>query len=557
MTAECSSVSHPASELVRLRSLTMWQVLLAAAERNPRRTALVAVNDAGELQRLSYGRLLDRVRDLSAGLASIGVRRGDRIVLWMTNTVEWVVSSFAAMRIGAAVVPVNTFLKAGEIDYIITQSGARHLLMLDRFRKLCLPQMLAEMCPEFAAAKEPGVLLSRDRPDLRNVVVFARSGGGCQGAFDLTALETFGASDERARHLADLMESEVRGCDLGMIKYTSGSTGFPKGAMLVQGGMVANGTLHSRRIGVGGSDTYFSMMPFFHAGGSIWGLMTMMTNGGTLVFTEAFNPTLAVDLIDGEHATVVFGVLGVEIAEAALQMGRQLSSVRIADTSTEAARRVFPNATFCFRPFGLTETYGPAAVTGPDDSPERQASTAGRMLDGNELRVVDPETGLEAEIGSPGEAWVRGNVMCGYWNNPEQTARVLTEDGWLRTEDLVSVDAAGYIRYVGRLKLMLKVGGENVSIEEVERVIVGHEAVAACAAVGVPDLRKGEAVRAYVTLRPRETLQHHLLQAWLEPRLARFKRPREIVFVDALPRLANGKLDRVTLGHWARQEIAS
>jgi fatty-acyl-CoA synthase len=152
---------------------------------------------------------------------------------------------------------------------------------------------------------------------------------------------------------------------------------------------------------------------------------------------------------------------------------------------------------------------------------------------------------------------VRGNIMRGYWNNPEQTARALTADGWLRSEDLVCIDDDGYVSYVGRLKLMLKVGGENVSIEEVERVICSHEAVAACATVGVADERKGEAVRAYVTLRPRQTLQQQMLRAWLEPRLARFKMPREIIFVDSLPRLANGKLDRVGLSQWARQEMAS
>jgi fatty-acyl-CoA synthase len=554
---ERNSVGDSASELVRLQSVTVSQMLRAAAERDPQRNALVAANDAGEMQRLSYGRLCERVRDLSAGLASIGVRRGDRVVLWMTNTPEWVVSSFAAMRIGASVVPINTFLKPAEINYIITQSGARHLLMLDTFRKLCLPEMLAEICPEFGAAQEPGLLLSDNLPDLRNVVVFARSGRRHRGAFDLASLEALGAGDEAARALADRMEGEVRGSDLGMIKYTSGSTGFPKGAMLEQGGIVANGTLHSRRIGVGGSDVYFSMMPFFHAGGSIWGLMTMMTNGGTLVFTEAFNAGLAVDLIEDEQATIVATVLGKEIAETAFQKGRQLRSVRIADTSTDAARQVFPNAVFCFRPFGLTETYGPAALTSPGDSPERQAKTCGRVLDGNELRVVDPATGRDVGPGVTGEAWIRGNVMRGYWNNPEQTARAIDENGWLRSEDLICIDAEGYITYEGRLKLMLKVGGENVSVEEVERVIAGHDSVAACAAVGVPDQRKGEVVRAYVTLRPHHTLQQHVLHAWLEPRLARFKMPREIVFVDTLPRLANGKLDRIGLSHWAEQEIRS
>jgi fatty-acyl-CoA synthase len=548
---------NPASELAQLRSRTLWQTVSEGARRDPCKCALVAADDAGNIQRLAYEGLVERAGNLSAGLASIGVRRGDRVVLWMTNTLEWVVSSLAIMRLGAAVVPINTFLKPVEVQYVIAQSGARHLLMLDAFRKLRLPEMLGEICPEFISAKEPGFLNSNALPDLRNVAVFGRGGYSCEAAFDHAALEALGARDERARALAERMERETCGSDLGMIKYTSGSTGFPKGVMLEQGGIVANGTLHSRRIGVGGSDVYFSMMPFFHAGGSIWGLMTMMANGGTLVFTEAFNPQLALSLIESEQATVWVSVLSKEVCEVASQQGRQLRSVRIGDISSEIARQVLPNATFSFRPFGLTETYGPAAVTSPADSLERQNTTCGRMLDGNELRVVDPDTGLDVPPGATGEAWLRGNIMRGYWNNPEQTARALTADGWLRSEDLVRIDGEGYVSYVGRLKLMLKVGGENVSIEEVERVICGHEAVAACASVGVADERKGEAVRAYVTLRPQQTLERQTLRAWLEPRLARFKMPREIIFVDSLPRLANGKLDRISLSQWARQEMAS
>ena len=557
MNALRSAVPGGEGELAELRSRTIWHTLLGTATRNPRRHALIAANDAGLIQRVTYERLVERVRNVSAGLASIGVRRGDRLILWMTNTPEWVVCSFAAMRLGASVVPINTFLKPAEIGYVLAQSGARHLVMIDAFRKLHPADMLAEVCPQFAVAGTPGFLCSAELPDLRNVVLFGRSGDRHAGTFDLTALESFGATDEPARQLADRMAHEVQGSDLGMIKYTSGSTGFPKGAMLEQGGIVANGVLHSRRIGIVESDVFFSMMPFFHGGGSIWGLMTTMTTGATLVFTEAFNPALAVDLIESEQATVMFGVLGKEVIEAALQKDRQLPTVRIGHTPNEDARRVFPNATFCFFPFGLTECYGPAAVTGPNDPPEKQATTCGYLLEGNELRVVDPATGRDVGAGVTGEAWIRGNVMRGYWNNPEQTRRAIDSDGWFHSEDLVTVDSDGYIRYAGRLKLMLKVGGENVSVEEVENVISSHDAVAACAAVGVPDKRKGEAVRAYVTRRPRHSLERQELHTWLELRLARFKIPREIVFVDGLPRLANGKLDRVTLNGWASQEVNS
>ncbi|MCK9926397.1 AMP-binding protein [Frankia sp. Mgl5] len=547
----------PKTVLAGLRTRTMWQALVASAERVPDRAALVAADDGGHAQRLTYATVVERARALSAGLASIGVRRGDRVVLWLTNTPEWVISHFACMRLGAATVPVNTFLKPAEVEYVITQSGARHVIMLDGFRALRMPTMLAEICPEFATADTPGHLRGSGTPDLRNVVIFHRGGGQHGGAFDLAALEGLGRdpSAADARALADRMERQVLGSDLAMVKYTSGSTGFPKGAMLEQGGIVANATLHSRRIGIQDSDVWFSMMPFFHGGGSIYGLMTMLVNGGTLIFTEAFNARLGAELIERERATILFGVLGTEVARAAVDDGRDLSSVRMAHVPDEETRTAMPNASWTFVPFGLTETYGPASVTAPDDPPDKQRTTGGRPLPGNEIRVVDPETGLDVPPGAVGEAWVRGNVMRGYWNKPEETARVLDLDGWLHSEDLIAMDADGYITYAGRLKLMLKVGGENVSVEEVEKVVASHEAVEYCAAVGVPDRRKGEVVRAYVVVRRGHHLDADALRSWLETRLARFKIPRDIVFLDELPRLANGKLDRVGLAERAKEEV--
>jgi fatty-acyl-CoA synthase len=544
-----------ASELAQLKSRTIWRTALDAAARFPHRDAYVAADDAGEIRRLTYQRLVNRVCSLSAGLAGIGVRRGDRVVLWMTNRLEWIVSSFSVMRLGATLVPVNTFLKPAEIKYLIAQSGARHVVTLDSFRALKMPAMLAEICPEFASANQPGHLFSSDLPDLRNVVVFHRSGGAHPGAFDFAAVEALGANSRQARELADEMEREAKPSDLGMIKYTSGSTGFPKGVMLEQGGIVANGVLHSRHTGIGDTDSFFSMMPFFHGGGSIWGMMTMLVNGGTLIFTEAFNAALAAELIACERPTVMFGVLSGEVVQAAVENGLAFPSVRVGYTPNEDARRIMPNATFNILPFGLTETYGPAAVSSPADPPEK-IGKSGRMLDCNECRVVDPETGRDVGIAAPGEAWIRGNVMRGYWNKPVETERAFTPDGWFRSEDIISMDKDGYISYVGRLKLMLKVGGENVSVEEVENVIASHEAVATCGAVGVPDRRKGEVVRAYVVLRLGHELVAAELQSWLQLRLARFKMPREIIFVEQLPRLGNGKLDRVTLTQRAPAELS-
>ena len=541
------------SELARLRTFTLWRALNDAAARNLKRVALVGADDGGEISRLSYAELLARIRELSAGLAAIGVRRGDRLVLWMTNTLEWVICAFATMRIGAAVVPVNTFLKPPEIKYFIEQSGARHLIMIDGFRALKMPALLAQICSAVTSAKTPGFLFSHELPELRNVVLFGRAGAKMDCAFDFAALAAH--ASPQAHELADRMASETQATDLAMIKYTSGSTAFPKGVMLEHGGIVANAVLHSRRMGVDGSDTYFSMMPFFHAGGSIYGLMTMLLNGGTLVFTEAFNAALAAELVRSERATVFVTMLGDEVVQAALAKGYVFESLRLADVRSEAARKVMPNVKTCFHAFGLTETYGPVALS---SYAVGNCDIAGaRPLEGNEARIVDPDTLQDLPPGAPGELLVRGNLTRGYWNKPLETAKAFTQDGWFRSEDLVSIDNNGCLTWHGRLKLMLKIGGENVSIEEVERVVTGHESVAACCGVGVPDQRKREAMRLYVQIHSGHSLSETELLAWLKPRLAHFKLPREIVLLDALPRLGSGKVDRVHLANRAKSEVSA
>ena len=550
-----------AERLAAARGRTMWQAISDSAARFPDKVALVGASDAGEIGKLTYGELTERVRHFSTGLARTGVRRGDRVVLWMTNSLDWIVASFGAMRLGAVVVPVNTFLKAPEIRYVIAQSRARHLIMLDRFRNLDMPAILAEICPAFANADQPGNLCEPDLPDLRHVIMLSRTGARHPGVHDFGIVERIGSGDAEATGgewlaIGDTMAAAVRPTDLAMIKYTSGSTGFPKGVMLEQGGMIASGVLHARRIGADHDDVFFSMMPFFHGGGSIWGQMTMLVNGGRLVFTEAFDPRLAVQLLEQEQPTIMFGVLAAEVVELALEQGLTFPSLKNAPVAGEEGRKVMPNVAATIMPFGLTECYGPGAVSSISDPPDKLGKS-GRMLDGYQLRVVDPETLEDVAPGQPGEAWIRGNVMRGYWDKPVETARALTEDGWLRSEDLIAVDEDGYISYVGRIKLMLKVGGENVSIEEVENVVAAHDDIAECGAVGVPDPRRQEVVRVYVSRRKGRAIDEAELRPWLESRLARFKQPRDILFVDALPRLANGKIDRVTLAAWAKQEEAA
>jgi fatty-acyl-CoA synthase len=538
------------ARLERLRGQTLWGMLVDAAERFSGKEALVAVGDDGAERRVTYDELLRRSRALSAGLAGIGVRRGDRLALWMTNLPEFVYVYFAAMRLGAVLVPVSTRLVPREVRYVVGQSGSRHLVLLDGFRRVDFLAALEAVCPGWRGSTA-GRLMSDELPDLRTVTVLGRDGRPAAGRdrFDLAALMQ-GGNAPADDALADAMGSEVRASDLAMIKYTSGSTGFPKGAMLEQGGLVANAVLHSERLEISSADRWFSGVALFHAGGSVWGMLTALVRGATLVFTETFEAERGLEVAARERCTAIFGVPAMlrDYASALRSGSFDLGAVRLMGGSVDPAladelRRLVPSLTTTINAYGLTEAYATCAAAGPRDRPELQAATCGRPYRGLECRAVDPTTGRDVGPGEVGEALLRGLVMRGYWNKPEETAAAVDADGWLHTGDLVSIDADGYIRYVGRIKTMLKVAGENVAVEEVENVIAEHDDVDNCAVVGVADARKDQAVWAYVVRRSAEVGADQL-RAWCEERLARFKVPERFVFVDDLPRTGSGKVDR-------------
>ena len=531
---------------------TLWQRIGAVARDRGGKDALVCVDDDGVERRLTYSELLEKARGLSESFAAIGMRRGDRLALMATNRVEWVITYLAAARLGIVLVPLNTFFKPAEIEYALRQSRVRHVVVLDEFRKISFERVLSAMCPNWASATA-GNLYDPTLPEVRSVVLMSRSERDestiSESYYSFARLLDAGAGISSTS--VDRVAAEVLPSDLAMIKYTSGSTGFPKGVMLTQGGIIANALSHTARLGVAdGDERWFSPMPFFHSGGSIWGMMTTLTRGSTLIFTEAFDPLLALQLLERERCTAFFGVptmlrdMITLMRERVYDLG-ELRYAAIGDPSLAASfRELVPSLRTTFNSFGLTECYGCASVTSPSDSEERQATNCGRFLDNLEYRVVEPGTNRDVRPGEAGEVLIRGNVMAGYWDLPEETAKAIDADGWLHSEDLISVDADGYITYVGRIKAMLKVGGENVAAEEVENVILGHPAVHECVVVGVPDPRRDQVGLAYIGLEPGHDVSPDELHDWCSARLARFKVPVYYEFVPSIMRIANGKPDR-------------
>jgi fatty-acyl-CoA synthase len=534
---------------------TVWSVLERKACERPDETFLLAEESTGRLTELTYAAFLRRSRILSAGLAEIGVRSGDRVALWMTNLPEFAVLMFAIMRIGAAVVPVNTYVGASEVEYKLRRSGARHLVLLDQFRNMDFRAILAGIAPEWATAHR-GSLRSAALPDLRNIVVLNRQQPTAitRNAFELAQLE---APQDQSLSLADELCASTRPDDLGLILFTSGSTGSPKGVRLQQWGLITNAELHSHRLGITESDRYFSQMPLFHVGGCIWGLMTMLTCGGTLVMGETNDPRQAIRMLEEEHCTIYFGTpaMHYDMANSPALEQRAFESVRLAAHLVDGNLRAelwYPRGVrHFFSAYGLTETYGP--VTCPDSTDPDQEGTLGKALDGWEITIVDPASGEPRPPGEPGLIKLRGMVFDGYHDMPQETADVIDADGCFSTGDLGVVEPNGVLRVIGRMKLMLKVGGENVAVEEVENAIIEFPGVGEACVIGVPERRLGEVPYAYITIRNAD-VNIDELSAHVARRLARFKRPRRYVIVDSLPLIGSGKIDRALVAKAAPRE---
>jgi fatty-acyl-CoA synthase len=526
---------------------TVWSVLLEHSRRRPDKEFIVGEDTFQVVTRRTYADMEKESRALSLGLFNAGVRRGDRVALWMTNLPEFLESYFAVLRLGAVLVPISTFLRAEEIAYVLRKSAARHLIMLDQFKRIYFGEILTEMAKEWPSST-PGNLYSENLPDLRTVIVYGRSGPVDRSiAFDYKFLRT---DDAEVAAAVDELVDVVQPADLGLIKFTSGSTGVPKGVRLHQWGLITNGLLHTRRLGTTEHDKYFSQMPMFHVGGNIWGLMSTLTVGGTLVFGESSDGAAATRLIESERCTVFIGAPPTEYDMIRSQQveRRDLSSIRISVTREESVKAELWGGLDVMKfmnPFGMTETYGPITLPAENDPPDRWA-TNGYPLDGVEIRIVDVVTGEDCPNGIAGEILFRGLVTSGYHDTPDQLA--LDADGWLHTQDLGTLDDKGYLTYVGRLKAMLKVGGENVAVEEVENVILTFPPVAQVCVIGVPDSRKGEVPRAIIALEMKADMDSDAvvedLRVYVSGRLARFKVPRDFVVLPELPLTGSGKIDR-------------
>jgi fatty-acyl-CoA synthase len=531
------------------RDVTVGALLTRLAESLPDNEALVY----GDRDlRWSFGRLEAEAREIGRGLMALGVRPGERVAVWATNVPEWVVLQLALAKIGAILVTVNTALRGHEIDYLLRQSGAATLVTIRGFRDVDYIQVLRDV----------GALGGAYAALERIVFVGADPPAGTVPYDELHSQTRRISEDQLAARESDVTLDTVIN-----MQYTSGTTGFPKGVRLSSRNIVNNGYWLGRGLGFAPQDRLCLCVPLFHCFGCVIGVLGSYTHGACLCPLEFFEPRKVLETVARERCTALYGVPTMFLAQLEHPDFRRfdLSSLRTGimagSLCPEALmRRVIADMHLAEMTiaYGLTEASPGITQTARDDSLDHRTQTVGRVLPEMDVKIVDPGSGAPVSTGEPGELCVRGyNVMQGYHDNDAATRAAIDAEGWLRTGDQATLDDEGYLRITGRIKDLIIRGGENIAPKEIEDLLREHPAVADAYVYGVANEWFGEEVAAAVRLKPGTAASAEALAAFCEGRVARFKVPRLIRFVDDFPMTASGKIQKYKLRETHEREIAN
>jgi fatty-acyl-CoA synthase len=486
-------------------------------------------------RRYSYPQFVAEVDACALGLDTLGVGKGDRVGIWAPNCAEWAFVQYGTAKLGAILVNINPAYRTHELSYVLKQAGISVLVSAPEFKTSDYRSMVAEV--------------RGDCPELRDVLFLG------EPEWD-RLLETGRAGD---RAVLTERETQLSADDAINIQYTSGTTGFPKGATLTHHNLLNNGFFVGEGCGYTEADRICVPVPYYHCFGMGMGNLAATSHGATVVIpAPGFDPALTLQAVQDEKCTSLYGVPTMFIAELALPnfADYDLSTLRTgimagSPCPVEVMKRVvaemgMEEVTICY---GMTETSPVSTQTGADDDLDRRTATVGQVHPHLEVKVVDPATGLTVPRGEPGEFCTRGySVMLGYWNEPEKTAEVIDAARWMHTGDLAVMDAEGYLNIVGRIKDMVIRGGENVYPREIEEFLYSHPDIVDAQVIGVPDERYGEELMAWVRLREgAEPLTAEGLRDFCAGKLAHYKVPRYIKIVDEFPMTVTGKIRKVEM----------
>ena len=514
----------------------------------------------------SYQEFAALCRQTAKALLAAGVKPGEHIAVWATNTPEWLLLQFGSAQMGAVLVTVNTNYQLSELEYILSHSDTTTLFLTAGFKDSDYIAHVNSLCPDLAAA-EPGQWHSTQVPLLRRLIYMPSEHGPDEVPAGMVGWDEFLAgaakiTDEELEQVAASLTPD----DVINMQYTSGTTGFPKGVMLTHHNLVNNGNAIGACMQLTEQDRLCIPVPLFHCFGSVLGTMACVTKGTAMVVIDHFNPVHTLQAIEQARCTGVHGVptmfiamLGLEDFDrydlSTLRTGIMAGSTCPAPVMRQVMERMgVREITIAY---GQTESSPVITQTRVDDPLEVRVNTVGRPLPGVEVKIVDPETGRELPPGQPGELCTRGYlVMKGYYKDPVATAQVIDEDRWLHTGDLAMEREDGYFVITGRLKDMIVRGGENIYPREVEEFLLTHPDIVDVQVVGVPDPKYGEEVMAFIRTRGGRNITAEEIRDYMQGKIARYKIPRYVHIVEEFPLSANGKVQKYKLREMGRQLLA-
>ncbi|WP_328289973.1 FadD3 family acyl-CoA ligase [Nocardia aurantiaca] len=513
----------------------MTTIPALVAERARRYPDAVAI--AGPAGRLTFGELAEEVAAVTRAAMASGLEVGDRVGIWAPNSVRWIVTALGMLSAGATLVPISTRLRGAETAEVLARGHARVVCTVQEFLGLDYPRMLAES--------------GRPLPDLEHLILLDDARGEGDADWAISSWEGFLARGiVIGPQSAQERMAEIEPDSISDILFTSGTTGAPKGVLCTHRQSLEVFSQWAEAVTLRPGDRYLLVNPFSHTFGYKAGILACLLRTATMVPMERFDTARALQLIDCERITVLVGppTLFTDLL-AADHDNYMLGSLRLAGTGgatipTELVRRIREDLRipYVFTAYGLTESIGVVSICPPDAPTELVAGAVGKALRSSEIRILDGD-GKPVEAGEPGEITVKGpNVMLGYLDDPEATAAVIDEDGYLHTGDVGTLDGDGYLRITDRLKDMFIVGGFNAYPAEIERVLMQHPDIDDVAVIGIPDDRLGEVGRAVVVPADGAAADPATIIEWSRSRMAGYKVPREITFVDSLPRNAGGKV---------------
>jgi fatty-acyl-CoA synthase len=518
---------------------TIGENLERTAARVPDNLALVSRH---QNRRYTYAEFNAAVDEVARGLLALGLERGDRIGIWSPNNAEWVLVQYATAKAGVILVNINPAYRTSELAFVLNQSGCRMLIAAQSFKTSNYEAMIEEVRP--------------DLPGLEKVILIGTAG------WDELVAGAASVCEEALRERSARLQFD----DPINIQYTSGTTGFPKGATLSHHNILNNGFFIGEACRYTEADRVCIPVPFYHCFGMVLGNLACTTHGAAIVIPEAgFEPKATLEAVAAEGCTSLYGVPTMFIAEldhpdfetfelSTLRTGIMAGSPCPVEVMKQVVSRMhMEEVTIAY---GMTETSPVSTQTVPEDSLEHRVSTVGRVHPHVEVKITDPETGRVVERGVAGELCTRGySVMTGYWNDPERTAESIDAAGWMHTGDLATMDADGYVNIVGRIKDMIIRGGENLYPREIEEFLYTHPDVSDVQVIGVPDVKYGEELMAWVKVREGATLTEDALKEFCKGKIAHYKVPRYVKFTDEFPMTVTGKIQKFKMREQAVEEL--